>query len=783
MQGTELVGTTLSNLNQMVELVLLAVGILAVLILIMVGLGFVFLQWIKFRNREEVSLNFVTMQIAVPRDNEVKIDSMEQVFNSLYSIKKGGFWQRFRAQQHISLEIVAKKEDIRFYVSCHRNNAELVEKLLAGAYSGAEVKIVEEPNVFSKDGKVAFAELALKKKNFYPLKPYKDMPVDPLSSITASLAKLGEGEAMIIQMIVTPAESAWSKAGSVFLSTTKKDEANPEKAKFKMSPEDMAAIDSKTGKPGFLTAIRLLSVAPTEGQAKGNLSNLKSAFAQFNSSLNNLSGRTIRWKKGFMVDFIYRYQSMFGYNSILSADELAAVWHLPNKTVDTPHIHWLVAKFAPATGGLPTSGLYLGKSIYRGQERPIYIGSEDRMKHMYILGRTGTGKTETLKSMLLQDIRAGHGVCFMEPHGDGIEELLRLIPPERAEDVVLFDPADQERPMGFNLLEVRHEDEMHMVASSIINLMYKLYDPHKTGIIGPRFEHSIRNAMLTAAVIPGATFIEVSRILQNSKMVQDLLPKIKDPIVKRYWTEQIAQTSDFHKSETLDYIASKFGKFITNKLIRNIIGQSKSVLNFRKLMDEKKIVLLKLAKGLVGEEDSNFLGNVIVPKILSAALSRQDMSKSERHPFFFYVDEFQNFATPDFAQILSEARKYGLGLVVANQFVSQIDEEVRNAIFGNVGTMVVYRMGVQDANIMAPEFGPVFNEADLTNIPAQTAYAKTIVAGTPVPPFSMSTWRDLKKENASGSDEVRRMIKELSRLKYGRDREEVEAEIEARGEM
>jgi hypothetical protein len=289
--------------------------------------------------------------------------------------------------------------------------------------------------------------------------------------------------------------------------------------------------------------------------------------------------------------------------------------------------------------------------------------------------------------------------------------------------------------------------------------------------------------MLTAAVVPGATFIEVTRILQNEKYVQELLPKVKDPIVKRYWTEQIAQTSEFHKSETLDYIVSKFGRFITNKMIRNIIGQSQSTLNFRKAMDEGKIVFLKLSKGLLGEEDANFLGLVLVPKILAAALSRQDMPREERKPFFFYVDEFQNFATPDFAQILSEARKYALSLTVANQFVSQIDEEVRNAIFGNVGTMVVFRMGVSDANIMAQEFAPVFNESDLTNIPAQTTYVKTIVEGTPVPPFSMNVWRDLEAEKRMGDRRVAEMIKELSRLKYGKDREEVENEIERRGQL
>lgn len=772
------------DLTFLVQLIFGIVFVLGLVTLIFLGGGMVLLQWFRYRNREEASLNFVVMEIMVPRDNEVKIDAAEQIFSALYSIKRGGFWQRFKAQQHMSFEIVARKEDIRFYVSCHADTADFVEKQLSGAYPGAEVKKVEDPNIFTEEGKVAFAELTLRGKNFYPIKGYKELAVDPLNTITSSMARLGENETAAIQIIVTPAESEWSKAGQGFLSSTKKAEADPEKAKFKLSPEDMQSIDNKVGKPGFITSIRLVCVAENEGAAKTNLNNIKGAFAQFNSDQNGFSGKKVRFKHGFMVDFVYRYQAVFGgNNSILTSEELATIWHLPNKTVETPHIHWLAAKMAPATGGIPTSGLYLGKSIYRGQERPIYISDADRMRHMYVLGRTGTGKTELLKQMIMQDMQSGKGLCFLEPHGDGIEELLELVPPERAEDVIVFDPADTSRPMGMNLLEVDNEEQMHFVASSIINLMYKLYDPHKTGIIGPRFEHAIRNAMLTASVIPGATFMEVVKILQNQKFVEELLPKVKDPVVRSYWTEQIAQTSDFHKSETLDYIVSKFGRFVTNRTMRNIIGQSHSAFNLRKVMDEGKILFLKLAKGLLGEEDANFLGLVLVPKVLSAALSRQDMPKEQRRPFYFYVDEFQNFATPDFAQILSEARKYGLSLTVANQFVSQLEDEVKNAIFGNVGTMAVFRMGVSDANIMAQEFAPIFDESDLTNIPAQTVYIKTIVQNTPVPPFSMNVWRDLKKEKENGSPELAATIKELSRLKFGKDRDEVETEIERRSQV
>ena len=771
------------DLASMVQYVFGVVLGLSVFLMVFMGLGIVLLQWLRFKNREEVSLNFVLLELSVPRDNEVKIDAAEQMFAALSSIKMGGFWQKFKAQQHLSFEIVGKKEDIRFYVSCHRDNMELIEKQLAGAYAGIQVKEVEEYNIFDDKGKVAFTELVLKNESYKPIKSYKDLSVDSLSQITSALAKFGEGEGAVIQVIISPSDSAWSKSGGGYLSKTKKDEADPEKASFKTSPQDMEAIDQKIGKPGFLTSVRVVCVAPSEGQAKSNLSNLKGAFAQYSNDLNSFSGKKIRFKKGFMVDFVYRYQSMFGNNSVLSSDELATIWHMPNNTIQTPHIYWLNAKSAPASGGFPSSGLWLGRSIYRGQTRNIFMSEADRMRHMYIIGRTGTGKTELLKQMIIQDMRAGNGLCFLEPHGDGIEELLEMVPPERAEDVVVFDPADQERPIGFNPMSVKNVDEIYQVASSIINLMYKLFDPNKTGMVGARFEHAVRNIMLTVVVEKGAGFIEIVRALTDSKYVQELLPRVKDPVVKRYWTDQIAQTSVFHKSEVLDYITSKFGRFVTNRMIRNIIGQSETTLDFRAAMDEGKIVFLKLAKGLIGEEDSNFLGLVLAPKILQAALSRQDVPRAERRPFYFYVDEFQNFATPDFAQMLSEARKYNLGLILANQFVSQVDEQVRDAIFGNVGTLMSYRVGVQDASILAKSFAPTFNEADLTNIGSQNIYVKSIVNGTPVPPFSMSVWRDLEKEKAHGSSEVARLVKELSALKYGRDRAEVEEEIMRRSKM
>jgi hypothetical protein len=488
-----------------------------------------------------------------------------------------------------------------------------------------------------------------------------------------------------------------------------------------------------------------------------------------------------------MEDFLYRYQPMFHFfgnrPTILNSEELATIYHFPNKQVTTPHIFWLYAKTAPAPSEIPSEGLFLGTSTYRGVKRPVHISEDDRRRHMYIIGKTGTGKTEMLKDLIMQDIKEGRGLCYMDPHGDAVKDILEMIPPERAEDVVYFNPADTERPMGLNLLEAKTEDQKHFAATAIINMMYKLFDPYKTGIVGPRFEHAVRNAMLTVMCDEGATFIEVVRVLTDAKYVQELLPKVKDPIIRRYWTDQIAQTADFHKSEVLDYIVSKFGRFVTNKMVRNIIGQSESAFSFREIMDEQKILLINLAKGEIGEENSNFLGLILVPRLLMAAMSRQDVPEEERKDFYLYVDEFQNFATPDFAQILSEARKYRLNLVVANQFIGQVEEEIKNAVFGNVGTIACFRVGVTDAGYLAHEFTPVFTEEDLLNIERYHVYTKTTVKNEPVPPFSMDLTKDMKKQAKMANKRVAEIIKEMSRLKYGKDVRLVEAEVVRRAKL
>ncbi len=752
--------------------------------------------WKKHVDRVRLSLDSVLLSVAVPRDNETKIDAAEQLFSGLTSLHKGGFFSFLKVQPHLSFDIVGMPGDIRFYVFAPNKYRDLVEKQINGAYPEAEINVVSEStqkegfivgneyNIFSKEGKVDFTSLKLKSADYLPIKVYKDLPVDPLSTITSVLAKMTEGEGAAIQIMISPAESKWKKGGKSYVSHTKKAEANPETAKYSADSKELEGIENKTSKPGFKTVIRIVVSSTTLEAASAHLSNIVSAFNQLAGANSFTKEKRYKFLRGFfMNDFINRYMPLLGNTSVLSSEELATLFHFPNKSITTPHINWVTAKRAPAPAKIPDSGMYLGKSTYRGLSKPVYMSMDDRRRHMYIIGKTGTGKSEFLKDMIMQDIRSGQGVAVIDPHGDLIDDIMLLIPPQRAEDVILFDPSDTDRPMGFNMLEAATEEQKHLIVTSVIGLMYKLFDPNKTGIIGPRFEHAIRNAMLTVMYEPGTTFVEVVRILTDAAYVQELLPKVQDPIIRRYWTDQIAQTSDFHKSEVLDYIVSKFGRFVTNKMIRNIIGQSQSAFNFRQVMDEGKILLVNLSKGKIGEENSNFLGLILVPKILVAAMSRQDMSKEKRRDFFLYVDEFQNFATPDFAQILSEARKYKLNLTVANQFIGQMEEEVKNAIFGNAGTIVSFRVGVTDANYLQHEFQPTFSEADLINIEKYNVYIKTIVNEEPVPPFSMDMTRDVSIEKKLQNPRVAELIRELSRLKYGRDRVVIEQEISERSHL
>jgi type IV secretory pathway TraG/TraD family ATPase VirD4 len=394
----------------------------------------------------------------------------------------------------------------------------------------------------------------------------------------------------------------------------------------------------------------------------------------------------------------------------------------------------------------------------------------DRLRHIFMLGKTGVGKTTLFVNMALQDIVQGKGVCFIDPLGDGIEEILARILPERAEDVILFDPSDTERPMGLNLLDWRRPEEKDFLVAEWIEIFYKLYDPTRTGIIGPQWEHWGRNAALTVMSLPGGgTLIDIPRLFTDDDFRKHALTHVADPVVKTFWEQQLTKTADFHKSEMYNYFISKFGRFMTNDLMRNIIGQTGSAFNLREVMDSGKILLVNLAKGKIGETNAQLLGLILVSKLQAAAFSRADIPEERRRDFYLYVDEFQNFTTDSFATILSEARKYKLSLNITNQYIAQLTEKIRDAVIGNVGTMIVYRIGAQDAEFLTKEF-PGLTVSDFMNLDRFSAYAKLLIDGSPTQPFSLVGLKTQRVPN----EQVLANLKQLSRLKYGTDRRVIE---------
>lgn len=752
----------------------------------------------KYKKRQRSSLKMKFFEVLVPKDNEIEIGAAEALFSNLTSLYKSSWLQSipllgekltldvlYDVQPSFSFEVVADEDVIKFVVGVEEEMADFMEKQIHGAYPIAEINEIPEYNVFEKEGAVAFTELRVSGPAYYAIKSHEELKTDGMSLLTSSLSKLGAGEEAIVQFVLSPVNKRWSKRGLSYIHSAEKPPKEGESPK-QIETEKIEGIRKKVGKLGLGVVIRIVSVAETQEKAKLNLDNIVGTFQQFAhpqlASFTKQAGFLATFHRSFIVDFLYRYYPPFNNQSVLNVEELATILHFPNKDVQTPKIRWLMFKRSEPPANLPTDGLYMGYSEFRGVKKEIYLQDDDRRRHLYILGQTGTGKSEFMMSLAAQDIINGKGLAFIDPHGDAVEELLRIVPKERAEDVIYFDPADDDRPMGLNILEADNEQAKHMAVNSFIGLLYKLYDPNHQGIIGPRLERAVRNVMLTAMAEPGNSMIEVLRLLIDPEFVKTKMDIIDDPMVKDYWVKEIAQTSDFHKSETLGYFVSKFDRFVTEKRMRNIIGQSQSAFNFRKVMDEGKILLVNLAKGKLGDENSQFLGLILVPRILIAAMSRADMPMEERRDFCLYVDEFQNFSTPDFAQILSEARKFRLSLTVANQFISQIDEKIRDAVFGNVGSMVTLRSGSDDAQYLEQHFGPTFVAKDIMNLTIGNAYVKLLIGGQPSPPFSMysdyPSWKAVPR-----NDELASMVRELSRLRFGRDREVVEAEIKVRAAL
>ncbi len=738
--------------------------------------------------------NLTFLQVRLPADNEIEIKSAEHMFSNLMGFRKS-FWKTmFSGQYRISFEIVAKSTGIGFYVVIPDDIAPLIEKQINAAYPLAEIDIVNPQEIWDRGEYTQVAEIKLKGPSYYPIKVYEDLKNDSLSSLTNTMSKLSDDEVIAVQFVIQPAPDSWRSVGQAFMNRVRQ-RASASEGKSGMDTSFLEGVEKKISNAGFYTKIRVIALDKDKISAESSVQNLTSAFEQFTDVRFNKFYRKSGWfgfNEKIVDDFIYRRihikdwtlpvvgLQLYSNTSILNTVELATVFHFPNKNVGTPNILWLTARRSSAPTNVPEEGLYLGKSIFRGVEKNIYMREKDRARHFYIIGQTGTGKSQFMMSLVLQDIKNGDGVAVIDPHGSDINELLEKIPPEREKDVILFDVSDTERPMGLNILEANGEEEKHMIVNSFIALLYKLYDPNNQGVMGPQLERAIRNVMLTAMVEPESTMVDVLRLLIDSKYAQRFIAKLTDPLVKRFWTDEIAKTTEFHKSEKMGYFVSKFDRFVTERLMRNILGQPKSAINFSEIMEQRKILLVDLSKGKIGEEDSNFLGLILVPRILAAALARHKLLGKQEFPnFYLYVDEFQNFATPDFATILSEARKYKLNLTVAHQFVAQLQEDIKNAIFGNVGTMTIFRVGGDDAELLEPYFQPTFMKTDLANLPIGNCYTRVLVDGQPTQPFSMKIdWEAIT--NTPRDKAVAERIREASRMKYGVPVKEVEEHINER---
>lgn len=755
-----------------------------------------------------------------------EIGAMEQLLATLAGIreKKSFFHKLIHDEPNFALEIAnpADSEEIFFYLSVPKKFRESVEKQVHAYFPNASLEKVSDYTIFSPGSSAAAAILTLKKKHALPVKTYMAMHVDPLNELSNALSKLEtEKEGAAIQLVLRPAGNQWRKLGrtiahrmqqgkqlkdvhsesligkmgrevgrgvaDALLSSpgSKNNEFPSGKDKMiQLTPEEqevVKSIEGKASKTGFYVNVRLLASASDPQRAEDILAQLENAFAQFENPATNhfvVKKRTKNKKTAF--NYIFR---AFDEETavILNIEEIASIFHFPISTTETPKIKWLKAGAAPPPINIPKEGLVLGYNDYRGINTEIRMTDDDRRRHLYAIGQTGTGKSTFLQELAKQDARNGKGFCVIDPHGDFAEDVLTAIPKERAEDVVYFNPADVERPFGLNMMEYdpAHPEQKTFIINEMIGIFDQLYDLKQTG--GPMFEQYMRNAMLLVMEDPesGSTLMEIPKVLADEEFRKLKLSKCLNPTVLDFWTKEAEKAGgEAALANMVPYITSKLTTFISNDMMRPIIAQQKSTLNFREIMDGGKILIVNLSKGRIGEINARLLGMVIVGKILMSALSRVDTPEDQRKDFYLYLDEFQNVTTNSIAQILSEARKYHLCLILAHQFIAQLKEEISKAVFGNVGSLCAFRVGPEDAEFLEKQFAPIFSVNDLVNVDNRNLFAKVLINNELTKPFNMKTFPPTK-----GSQELANGFKDLSRLKFGRDAQIVNREIMERAKQ
>ncbi|MFI5240668.1 MAG: hypothetical protein ACHQUB_03090 [Candidatus Saccharimonadia bacterium] len=742
-----------------------------------------------------------------------KISQAEVMYNLMAGTTTTGFKSDFYGQRHIALELIANKGLIHFYAAVPVNLVSVIQTALLTAYPGAKIEEAEDHNVFNPLGKLAGTvggELILKSDSAYPIASITQLERDPLEGLLNAMSDISDDTGIGVQIMLRPAHNSWTKH-SISLVRKKRREGGqktsagytqrdllmapikaPEQRRQEVAqhaPQSaymseleqsvVKSIEDKTRLAGFEVLIRVLVSSTDHENSQNILQKIAASFSLFDApGLNGFKFLPASDIAGLVTAFILRFFPPELNQTILNSHELATLFHLPDAQF-TPisEVERQSSKQVDGPVAVPTTGLLLGYNFFRGTKKEIRLSTEDRRRHSYIVGQTGTGKTTLLENLAVQDMLAGNGFAFIDPHGDTAERLMSMIPKNRAEDVIYFNPADTELPLGLNLFEFQSPDQKDFLIQEAIGMLYKLYDPGHTGIIGPRYEHWFRNAALTLMSDPaGATFIEIPKVFTDTDYLKTKFQYLKDPTVIEFWTKEMAQTSDYHKSEMLGWFVSKFGAFQSNEIMRNIIGQPKSAFNLRDVMDNKKILIVNLSKGRIGELNSQLLGMIFVIKFQAAAMGRADVEEATRSDFCLYVDEFQNFSTDSFASILSEARKYHLNLIVANQFIGQLSDQIRDAVFGNVGSVISYRVGPEDADFLVKQFSPVFDAHDLVNIPNHNAVIRLMIGGLPSQPFSITALPPLGVANP----ELGAAVKQLSAAKFGVNRAQVEQEIFAR---
>ena len=759
------------------------------------------------------SLDMKLFEITLPDANDNEKDkkglkellsAMEQFYAGMHSVGEG---RENSNRNHFTLEIALAEgtDSFIFYVAVPSHKAELFEKQLIGVHLNA--KVVEAPddyNIFSENASISASYATLTHHEVYPIKLYDAIDHDPLNIILNVLTKLKKhGEGASIQFTICPEDDDIIRKFHIILSDVKSGMSvrtassmtrqvakefssfakemffgsSSKKEEKKVNEKAVEYIGEKLKSTIMATNIRIVTSAENEFRSKQILSEIESSFNQFTESDRN--GFDFNHPKGsdlanLIHNFSYRTFSD-EYRMPLNLKELSTVFHFPYG-IASPQLKQAKAGMAPAPMEMGDQGILLGINSYRGKDTEIRMSREDRMRHMYVIGQTGTGKTTILKNMIAQDIKNGDGCCFIDPHGNDIQDILSYIPKERIDDVIYFDPAYTARPMGLNMLEFdpNYPEQKTFVVNELMGIFNKLFDMKTSG--GPMFEQYFKNSAFLVMEHPesGATLLEIGRVLSDKAFRDMKLSHCKNPIISQFWKSAEQTTGDQSIANFVPYITSKFDNFISNDIMRPVVLQQKSVFNFREIMDNKKILLVNLSKGRLGDINANLIGLLLVGKIQMAALSRVDMYGQKMNDFYLYIDEFQNVTTDSISSILSEARKYRLSLTIAHQYISQLEENIKNAVFGNVGSMAVYRVSTEDANFVEQKFKPTFTASDIMKLDNFNSYVSMLVNGTPVKPFSMTSHWSLTEK---GSSEMVEKIKQLSYLKYGRPREEVEEEI------